>query len=248
MGHKRVGTWAALLALGLAGPAWSAEAGLPPPEALAMIRDMRLTVHARRVLSEDERLRPYNLSVKVHDGVATLWGPVPSDEDGRRALRLVGEVRGVLWVRSELYVSDEIRPRPQPREGPTRVQAALPDPETGALNTLTARPPAELPAAAPESGPGDGLQPMSKAPTVQPVRLLAPVPIEGAGQPAAAPATLAAAVEQVWRGQERFRPIRVEVRGQTVVVRGGQARGEDVMALAQALRRVAGVAQVLVQD
>ena len=51
----------------------------PPPSALGLIGDLRLTVLARRALQGDPALGRLNLGVRVRDGVATVWGPVPSD-------------------------------------------------------------------------------------------------------------------------------------------------------------------------
>jgi hypothetical protein len=86
----------------------------------------------------------------------------------------------------------------------------------------------------------------------KPVLLLAPVaapPQLRRAAAAAAPATpLATSVERLRLADARFRGIRVELNGATVLVRGGEARGEDVMALARALSRLSGVERVVVKD
>jgi hypothetical protein len=81
------------------------------------------------------------------------------------------------------------------------------------------------------------------------VSLLAPV-LDGpqtAGPPAAA-GLLASAVERVRRSDPRFRGIRVEVRGATVLLSGPDVPGENVMALAQALSVLPGVERVRLQN
>src|SRR5262245_17610969 len=65
--------------------------------------DARVTLRARRALAKDRLLKELNLGVRVHYGVATLWGPVPSAELAARAVRLVGKVEGVHQVRDELF-------------------------------------------------------------------------------------------------------------------------------------------------
>ena len=53
-------------------------------------------------------------------------------------------------------------------------------------------------------------------------------------------------VERVRSSNSRFQSIPVEVRGTMVIVGRSGADGEDVTALAQALRRVRGVTEVVV--
>jgi hypothetical protein len=237
----------------------------PPAETLSLIRDMTLTVQARRRLSEDDRLAPCNLSVKVNGGTATLWGPVPSAAEARRAVKLVEQVRGIVTVRNELFVqpaesAPEVRFLPSPKGGPTRRAAASPDRETGSLSALTSRLLQEQPRPRPRRGPGEGLPPRVR-PTVKPTpvvaapqgaRLLPPVAVgRQRGKPPAAPVPRAgdvgAAVQRVRAREARFQTMRLEVRGGTVELWPGEASGEDVMALAQALRRVHGVKGVVVR-
>jgi hypothetical protein len=258
--------WAlALAALGWMGPA---RAGpplppLPPPLGESLERDARATVRARQALAADPELGPLNLSVWVRRGTATLWGPVPSAEAGRRAARRVSQVEGVEYIRNEFYVSARARPRDElvlSLPEPTRTEVASPDRETEALPRALLRALAEK-AAPPDIGPGEGLPPMAStrpaAKAVQPVsresvapapppraRLLPPVPLG----PAPAVEPLAAAVERVRRGEARFVPVRATVSGSTVTLRPGEAAGEDVTALAQALRRLPGVTEVLIRS
>jgi hypothetical protein len=133
--------------------AWEKSAGpsSSPPSSDSWLRDIRLTVHARRALAEDKTLARLNLGVKVRAGVATLRGPVPSADHIRRAVRTLEQVPGIHEVRSELYVSPTATPddpllvlplRPDP---PTSTQSASPDRVSGSLGTLTGRRPAALP-------------------------------------------------------------------------------------------------------
>jgi hypothetical protein len=243
----------------LAGPAWGVEArpGVPPAAAIPLLRDMRLTVRVRQLLLADGELAPLNLGVKVRGGVATLWGPVPSAALGRKAVCAVEALPGISEVRNELVVTpppgrlDELMMLPAP-EPPARVQPAAPERESAPLPPLdwpalvdaggAAREPGALPPL------GDNLPVVSVR---KPVLLLAPV---AAGKVRRAAATespagpLAAKVERVRRTDSRFRTIRVELQGRTVVLHGGESPGEDVMALARALSRLSGVERVVLQD
>jgi hypothetical protein len=219
---------------------------------------MRLAVLARRALAADKELAALNLGVKVRDGVATVWGPVPSAALGLRAVRTVEGVRGIASVHSEMQVTgagkaEELTVTLPPRQ-PTRTQSASPDRERGELPALV------LPTRrSRDDGPGEGLPAMTPARAVPGPR---PAVVLGPPAPARPPAEhttsrapsvrpaegLVEAVERVRRAEARFGAVRVEVRGTTVVVHGGEAVGEDVMALAQALRRLRGVQRVLLQD
>src|SRR5262249_12700700 len=81
-----------------AAPKLAIAPGTAAPTPAPSLRDMGLAVHVRGALMEDAELASYNVGVKVRDGVAVLWGPLPSAELQRRALKRAEEVRGVLSV------------------------------------------------------------------------------------------------------------------------------------------------------
>ena len=74
----------------------------PSPE---IYRDLQLMVHARKALREQEAFASLNVGVRVRDGIATLWGPVPSADLIPKAMKGVESVQGILGVRSELFVA-----------------------------------------------------------------------------------------------------------------------------------------------
>jgi BON domain len=232
---------ALLAVLALAVPLTAAAAEPPPlpPAARSRTRDLELTVHARRALRADASLGPLNLGVRVHDGVATLWGPVPTVEDVRRAVQVLEAVSGLAAVRSELRLEkgqpNDLLALPVPEDPPTRTDAASPDPLSGSLGTLTRRNPANFP---PSAGP----------PPV--AALLPPVTAAPAAPPRAAPAPLAPAevVEALRLSERRFRRIRAEVRGGTVFLHPADTPREDVMAFYQVLAHVPGVERVVVKN
>jgi hypothetical protein len=203
----------------------------PPTSALGLIGDLRLTVLARRALQNDPALARLNLGVRVRDGVATVWGPVPSDTVARRTVAKLETINGIEQVRSELQVR---RPADRPLLAdigipprlPTRM-AAKPDTASGAIRPR----PREASVVAGEKKPSP--------------RPATPPPAPAAGRaPAVVP--LSVAVERVRQSEPRFQAISVELRGDVVVIGRVGADAEDVTALAQALRRVKGVSEVMV--
>jgi osmotically-inducible protein OsmY len=72
------------------------------PPSQTDVRDVELTVYARRALLQDDVLGNLNLGVRVEYGVATLWGAAPSREAGARAVQVLKTVRGIYQVRDEL--------------------------------------------------------------------------------------------------------------------------------------------------
>jgi osmotically-inducible protein OsmY len=210
----------------------------PAPEssASASLRDMQATLRARRAINADETLVAHNLSVKVCDGVATVWGSVPADDLIQRVLKKLEQVRGVYEVRSELRVTAKREEEPilPLHDPPMQTESASPDPETGRINALTGRQPEEPPAlvmpAISLPRPASNEKPAAS-----------PVPTPSAE-------SLSAAIERVRQGDARFRPIQAELRDGVVTLRSGAAKGEHVTAFAQALSRLPGVERVVVQS
>jgi osmotically-inducible protein OsmY len=230
--------------------------GVSPPTSGSRdpIRDLQVLVHARSALRENPVLASLNMGVRVHDGVATLWGPVPSADLIPKALKTLESVQGVLDARSELYVNVVEKPDdqlfiPLPPEKPTITESASPDTESGLVKTLTGRP-AKSAAVPAETGGGTSSGVQLSAPIAIPDTAAPVTPAAGPVAPAtqAAPAkvdTLAAAVELLRRGSPRFRTLRVEVRAGVVSLAGRSDQGEDVMALARAISLLPGVQRVL---
>jgi hypothetical protein len=230
-----------LAALVLAVPLAVGGAEFPPlpPAARSPLRDLELTVHARRALRDDNSLGPLNLGVQVRDGVATLWGPVPTVADVRRAVKVLEAVPGLAAVRSELRLEkgqpNDLLSLPVPEDPPTRTDAASPDPLSGSLGTLTRRNPGRFPLA--PAGP-------------LPVATLLPPVAAPAAPPRAdpAPPSPAEVVEALRNSERRFRRIRAEVRGGTVFLHPGDTPREDVMAFYQALAQVPGIERVVIKN
>jgi BON domain-containing protein len=227
----------AVLALAVPLAAARAEAPRLPPAARSRGRDLELTVHARRALQGYVSLG--QVGVFVTDGVATIWGAVPTADDGRRAVKLLEAVPGIASVRSELRLEKGKPTRllalPVPEDPPTRSDAASPDPVSGSLGTLTRRNPAHFPP--------------PPAPPPPAVALMPPVATAPAPPRAApAPPSPAEAVEALRNGDRRFRRIRAEVSGGTVSLHPVDTPQEHVMAFYQLLARVPGVERVVIKN
>jgi hypothetical protein len=228
----------AVFALAVALAAARAEAPRLPPAARSRPRDLELTVPARRAFQGHPALR--QVGVLVTDGVATLWGAVPTADDGRQAVKLLEAVQGIAAVRSELRLEKgkptKLLALPVPEDPPTRTRAASPDPVSGSLGTLTRRNPTHFPPA--------------PAPPPPAVALMPPIATAPAAPPRAAPAppAPAAAVEALRSADRRFRRIRAEVSGGTVSLHPGDTPQEHVMAFYQLLARVPGVERVVIKN
>src|SRR2546429_680854 len=75
-----------------------------PPAHRSSSHDIELELHARRALQKDNTLAPYNLFVRVEQGVATVSGAVPSRELGGRAVQALKKVRDIHEVRNQTRV------------------------------------------------------------------------------------------------------------------------------------------------
>jgi hypothetical protein len=229
---------ALLAVLALVAPLVSAQAEAPrlPPAGRSPLRDLQLTVSARSALQHDPSLGPLHVGVLVVDGVATVWGPVPTAEDVRRAVKLLEAVPGIAAMRSELRLEkgqpNDLLALPVPEDPPTRTDAASPDPVSGSLGTLTRRNPAPTPPAPDRPPPSVALMP----------------PVAAPPRAAPAPPSPAEAVEALRTSDRRFRRLRAEVSGGTVWLHPADTPREDVMAFYQLLSRVPGVEHVVIKN
>jgi hypothetical protein len=211
----------------------------PPASALGKIRDLATAVRARRALQEEPALSALNLGVRVENGVATVWGPVPSLDVGRRAVARLEALKGVTKVQPNFYVQER-------RDGtldiaradgaPERIEAAKPEIETGKLPVTTATVVGRR-----DNATNGG--PSLFAP--RPAKSARPEPQGDAGK---SPGSLDAGVRLAQQSEKRFKRIPVEVRGGTLLVRRGKSPGDDVMDLVQKLRRLPGVREVILAD
>jgi uncharacterized Zn-binding protein involved in type VI secretion len=228
---------------------------LPPQEALVAIHDLKLTRQARQALARDQVLAPLRLGVQVRQGVAVVWGDVPSDAVAQQAKDKLQAIDGIFGVRSELRPGKgaareiaaadlSVPVRVPPR---LKVEVAKPDDRTGTIKKRGTVVGGEGKKAA---RPGTLTVPAASRPLLESkaeraVVLQPPTARSGESkkEPPSRKGTLEEAVAKAKASQSRFRAIPVVVRGDVVVItrRGDE---EDVVALAQILRRVRGVSEV----
>jgi osmotically-inducible protein OsmY len=218
------------------------------PSSAPTTRDMQIVLRIRRALRQDEVFGTHNVGVVVRDGVATLWGPLPSGDEIRRALTAVGDVRGVQSVRSELYVAkDPLPPVFVLPETTTPDRAAPGDALASAgQQTILAnrdRWPARLPA----SDEGPQLPSASaSAMLLTPILLDAPLQ-EPTTVTAARTEGVAAAIDRLQKADARFGQIEAEWRDGTIILHGKRKDAAAAMAFARLLSDVPGVERVVLQ-
>jgi osmotically-inducible protein OsmY len=203
--------------------------------------DMDHTILARQALQDDPELAPLQLGVRVHNGVARLFGPVPSPALARRAVACLQALPALTGVRSELF-PDPWGDDPSAAGGAAELRlpgrpASRSDEARWAPSTPTVR---------------SASRPREEAPvqTVPSVGVPLPAPTSaGAGSaPANQTRDIAQAVRRLQEGQERFRRVRIEVQGSRIILSGTVAAWRDVFELSQALTQIPGVGGVTLRE
>jgi osmotically-inducible protein OsmY len=236
-----------------AEPAPSAKLGKP---SAAATRDLQLTVQARRILAQDAQLGPLNLGVNVQDGVATLWGLVPSAKLASRAIDQLKTMSSLEQVRSELsieplpdLIAGRLTPLPPAHFGP------------GENPTVGHKPSGELMPRTPDHVPlpvSPSSQPRSEWPLGAGVSLLPPVAGERAATPPPqktsakllppqAEPSLTKTVDRLRRADDRYKHIDVRIDGGVVTLGGAAYRQADLDDLALAVSQLPGVERVVVE-
>ncbi len=199
--------------------------------------DMDQTLLARQALQDDPALAPLDLGVRVHNGVARLFGPVPSPALARRAVACLQALPALTGVRNELF--------PDPWDydpSPAGAAAALrppgrPDEARWAPSTPTVHSTSRQKGEAPPQ-------------TVPPVAVPLPAPPPAGPTPAPPEPSrdIAGAVRRLQQGQERFHRVRVAVEGSRVILSGTAPAWRDVFELSQALTQIPGVGEVTIRE
>jgi hypothetical protein len=68
------------------------------------IKDLKLTIQIRKILSEDAELSQLNIGVSVKDGILRLWGPVPDSLKMEKSLKKVANVKLIFDIKNEMYI------------------------------------------------------------------------------------------------------------------------------------------------
>jgi hypothetical protein len=224
----------------------------PPKSALGMIRDMRLKILAQHALEADRGLAPWKLKVDVHNAVAVVSGTISSDDVGRDAIGKVEAIKGIIEVRSSFQRNasvlkpayegthgedarpardaDSVKGRPREPVAATLSEGRRTRPET----------PADLPAVDGSRNERGG-DIVLRGPRQSPVKHGASAGASGVRSP-----SLAEQVARIRQSEGRFGNISVEVQDGMLVVHRGGVSSADATALAEKLRRIPGVGEVLI--
>ena len=248
--HCRTLLLGTLGGMGLLGPpSLAAAPAAQPAAAPPSLRDARLAMNARQALARDEQLARLNIGISVRQGVATIWGPVPSEAVARRAVERLREVKGLLEVRSQLYLKEDLEPAPRPSGQPPLLP--LEPPAVGALlgrRGDVAPAPGET-LRFPRDGADLRTTPYGEEqPVRSPASVVSLLPPVSPAETDAARDGLSPAIEQLWRSDLRYRVIRPQVQGGVVYLHGMAARREEMLDLAERIARLAGVERVILKE
>ncbi len=195
--------------------------------------DARQKLYVRRALNQDAGLAPYGegLWVDVRGTAVILGGQVPSAMLKQRAEFLAGHVKGIAQVRSDGLM---VVPRADVEDLPSPFAEGTP---SGALagNHRDGHT-TDVPRKTELAEPAPPTRPLHEA-----VTLLPPRPLPAADD-------LPRTIETLRQKDPRFRRLTIEVHAKTVFLRGIVARWSDVNDLAAAVRRLPGVAAIIVDD
>src|SRR5262249_58476042 len=100
-----------------------------PPAVASPVADLALSVRARKALQEDPELGKLILGIVVENGCLRLWGPVPSEEIGRRVVKKLEGLRGVRSIQNDLRIvppETELAPLPLVADPPAHSESASP--------------------------------------------------------------------------------------------------------------------------
>jgi len=101
------------------------------PLHLSVENNIERLLKIRLAFQKDPVIGPLNLGIQYRDGLVTLWGPVSHPKHIQVAKALAAAQKGVIEVRSELYVGvtgeRQTGPSTLVAEIPVRVQAASPN-------------------------------------------------------------------------------------------------------------------------
>jgi osmotically-inducible protein OsmY len=213
----------------------------------ATVEDWLLETEARGALWWEPSLDDLVLQVVVQNGVATLFGSVPTEELGRRAAEIVRSVKGIREVHSRFRLRAPpaiTEPRPRmfpPVDQPFRMNqpeppadGVKPDTSMALPGVLMGRPQHE-PSLGNELGawrPRESLKPMP----------LSPAPAIEHESP------IQFSLRRLLQSNPRFRDTSFSIQGGEVRLRGKVAGMSDLIDLIQAVSQVDGVKRVLTDE
>jgi osmotically-inducible protein OsmY len=201
--------------------------------------DLRITLRARRALSQDAELGWLNIGVSVRQGFAMLWGRAPSQALEQRAVQQVQKVQGVFRVRSELRIEPVERERDETPSLPLSIRLPSIGRDPRSPGVLAGNPRECEPER--HSMRDAAWLALPVPPQEPPALLLKP-------RPAAASEELVAGVTHLIRSDTRFAGVEPEVQEGVVTLRGTVALMDHAMDLARQISRLRGVTSVVVEQ
>lgn len=208
-------------------------------------KDIEIVARIRLALRQNAQLQPLNLGVQMSGGVASLSGPVPTEELKKRAISIVQRVEGVLSVSAkDLYISTSDRPSRGltvfiQEERPTQTRSASPGSLSSAVGSFDSRLPARN---------NQHIPSLTRECTAPAVRAPEAARLTAHPHPTSPSESISVALEQLRRRDTRYQQIRTRVEGTTVFVFPADASSEEAMTFAQAVRRLPGVQHVILSS
>lgn len=224
----------------------------PSPGQNTYPQDLYQTYQARQALFNESILETLNLGVRVHDGRAVLWGPVPTSLQSSRAEHLLRDLPFINEVINELEIE-------QTESGKQWVPAAeipfLPISEPQFEDTPPVRPPGvvkkpDTNAIVPTTGwvpaVGDTREPKEVEPRPA-LTLHTPIPAATVSTAKPAPLNLKKSLNALLAQHTQFRGLTVQESDGVVYIRGPHSTAPAMYELARRVARLPEVARVVVQ-
>jgi len=219
------------------------------------MREVLLTIEVRKALLDDPVAGPLNLGVKVDGRVATLWGPVPSNDAKQRAEAVLRKFPYVTEVRNQLRLRVEEPINPASIGHDTWLKNTPPPaprdqretPAAGAPINLSAHDGAVIPATAQQdvvrlntsAGPNANAAYTTHSPTR--------TPVASSIDPESTEA-IEKRVLELQRSQSRYHQIRTRVLSRDVMLTADSNSSAALYEMAQTVARLPGVARVVVRE
>jgi hypothetical protein len=201
--------------------------------------DARATLAARKALHGDEQLAGLSLGVSVKNGVATIWGLVPTDSSARRVERRVKSIAGVREVRGDLHVQANDDPPAWDRNRIAKVELDLPAPVV--MDSPISLPPPERARRIEQKDvfPPDALATKS-------VETTRPGSDPFTEQLVAFKPDPSPQIGKLWRSDKRYAGVEFEVKQGVVRLSGKFESWNDVWPFAEAVSLMEGVDRVVI--
>ncbi len=231
----RVGPWLfAVSVLMLASLTYGQSGPIRPTDAAG--RDVEHTMQARKLLHNEPDLATLNIGVSVQNRVATLFGPVPSVDAIFRAELCLRSMIGLVEIRNEMFVSDQVEPIRPPVK----------------LHSPSINPPDVTPPLLPHKAPMNFKkpeEPTRQAPKAnkQPVAQKTSQPKASLGHPEAE-SDLASVLRALLGSKSIYEKVQFTIDKGCVYLSAPEENADALHEASRAIARLPGVASVVLMD